>query len=139
MYANDSNEIEKKINESCLTEDFCGECQESKCPVGFMREVCEGKIDKDNYDQVTKPEPSPRKDLERDQLVDSLAEILGQCQSCEINHYETCDINLLRQGVEVAIFEDSLEYPGNVKKYLDNLSGSVPELVEVLRAKLESQ
>ena len=98
MHANESNEIKKKIDECCLTADFCGECQESKCPVGFMREVYEGKLDK--------------------------------------NHYETCDINLLRQGVEVAIFKGSLEYPGNVKNYLDDLSGSVPELVEVLKGKL---
>lgn len=41
-------------------------------------------------------------------------------------------INLSRQGVEVAFFEDSLKFPGDVLKYLDILSNYSTDSKNVL-------
>jgi len=131
-------EIKKKLNECCLSRDVCGECSEISCPIGFMKEICVGNLADDiDSDQVEALSETARaKEFEYDSLVDSLAEILMQCGNCKTAHFEKCDINLLRQGIEVTLFENSLEYPGDVQTYLDDLSTVVPEMVESLKSKL---
>jgi len=68
----------------------------------------------------------------QDDLLETLSEILLQCQSCQDNHEEDCVINIARRAMERALFGEYMPFSGSIAAYLLQVARQEPSLGEKL-------
>ncbi|RKD29569.1 hypothetical protein [Thermohalobacter berrensis] len=116
------DQLLKRIEECCLTEDSCGTCQKDQCLVGYCKhcakECLKSKdefID-DGFDEIPLTDT---KVYDEETTVNTIGFILNQCRNCRLYHDEDCIVNILRSSLEVILFGEPLEYKGSTLVYLD--------------------
>ncbi|WP_227762517.1 hypothetical protein [Zhaonella formicivorans] len=138
----DVEKISLAVNKCCKTEEECGTCAKSKCLIGFAKMALE-YTQKKNTVVISKGATLiPTGDYKvfyRDDLIDALVEVLGQCQDCQDNHEEDCVINIIRMALEMALLGEHPEYEGSAFAYLMKVLKQSPEVGKVLLEKFKER
>lgn len=118
------------LGNACLTEASCGGCDKSTCIIGYAQK-CIGSCLKNNVTYVENgSEQIPLTDFKmynEEELEKGIAHILKQCKSCQLNHFDNCIINLVRNCYEVGLFGEIQPYEGSNFRYLNQINTAHPD------------
>ncbi|MGI9951652.1 hypothetical protein V3F56_04740 [Moorellaceae bacterium AZ2] len=127
--------IRRAVDKCCKTVEECGSCDKPRCLIGFTQTVLDYARAKNTCRIPQGHKFIPEGDLRlyyQEDLLDTLSEVLLQCQSCQDNHEEDCVINISRRAMERALFGDYVGFSGSIAAYLLQVGRQDPALGEKL-------
>lgn len=130
------NQMKNNIENICLGEGTCGHCQEKNCIVGYTKDMIKegieqgaitSKIESDNHEIWAK------KAFDHAKIIDSLKFTLMYL----MDHYQDLQkremTNAIRNSLEMALFEETLEFDGDIHAYLEHIKEKNPFIMEELK------
>lgn len=118
------------LGNACLTESACGTCDKDVCIVGYAQK-CINNCLKNNVTYVENgSEHIPTTDFKvynEEELEKGIAHILKQCKSCQLNHFENCIINIVRNCYEIGLMGETQHYEGSNFRYLNQIHNTHPD------------
>lgn len=122
--------IWKDLQNCCMNETVCGQCQNEKCIIGFAKECIkeyQREPKKEVPDGTERIPKTDYKTLDEMELEIGIAHILKECKDCKEDHVEDCIINIIRNCYEMGLFDDIQPYEGSTVQYLMRLKSEFPD------------
>lgn len=122
-------ELLVKVEDICLGEEYCKVCMKDACPIGQAKTLLSDLLQPNQ--QLKKPTKyTVTKPFDHDQVFASLVDVLQVLQP-RWNSEEVTDIHLIRQNLEMILYQKSIESK-NAKDYLTQIKQIDHQLFEVL-------
>lgn len=118
------------LQNCCISEATCGQCQGEACIIGFAKECIKEYQKKPQKEVPNGTERIPTMDykaFDEVELEIAIAHILKECKDCKEDHVEDCIINVIRNCYEVGLFGDVQTYEGSTLQYLMKVQADFPE------------
>lgn len=133
----DFSAVLKALKGICANCDLDGSqaCVKSGCLIGFSRIVLEYYQAKGSLNIPGAETLIPKKDFkvyDKDLISNLVSETCRLCRQCRDNHANDCVIALIRNSMEIALWGENLEYPGNIIEYLSMVREKDPELASYI-------
>lgn len=113
-----------EIGKCCLEEEFCHECKQDKCLIGFCKKSLTTVLkQKDEFisDGMQDIPYSDTKVYDTDTVINAIGFLLNQCRNCNVYHDEECIINIIRSSLEIILLGDVQTYKGSTLMYLGDI------------------
>lgn len=135
-----AHEIKEVIDDLCLGNDNCGQCEGNECLIGFAKNVLEMSHDKDvNEDSLDWSKLSKKnnsKSFHQDQIAQALGMIIDYLTNNEDDSNENSAVDKARQALEIVAFKEVLPDIKDVDTYLMEAEKRDKILTEKIRVKL---
>lgn len=118
--------IKNKLESLCLSLAHCRTCDKNKCLVWYAQTVCSIELNSQNQmikNGINMVPTGDAKEYDLNSVIDTLALTLSACNECGGEHFENCNINILRLTLTHALvgIGDLFDYRGSVTLYLLNM------------------
>lgn len=120
-----------EIGKCCLEEEFCNQCKQEKCLIGFCKKSLMTVLKQKNEFITGGMQELPYNDTkvyETDHVINAIGFLLNQCRNCSVYHDEECIINIIRSSLEIILLGDVQTYKGSTLMYLSDIQKINPEV-----------
>lgn len=130
--------ISKALEDICLGEESCGNCQGTGCIIGYTKYILKNARDNENYfvkRQAMDFSKLDKKSFDRNKLIDALVLIVRDYS--EYGHVEDDSfiVNDVRHYLEYLLFKEEVDYR-NLDDYIEKLGSLDQELASIIKAKV---
>lgn len=118
-----TQELKSAVDEICLGEEICGSCKGSQCLIGYTKKILKKALEEENYyiEKVDNYTELINKDYDTKKLIHALTLIIADYKKYGVDLDENFVVNKTRRALEVALFEEEIEFTGDIDIYLDNI------------------
>ena len=133
------NQMKNNFDNICLGENKCGHCQGQNCLVGYIKDMIKEGIEQGtitNTIEADSREVWAKKAFDHAKIVDSLKFTLKYLMDNYQDLHKRNMSNAIRNSLEMALFEETLEFDGDIDIYLEHIKEKNPLIMEELRKSL---
>lgn len=133
------NQMKNNFDNICLGENKCGHCQGQNCLVGYTKDMIKEGIEQGtitNTIEADSREVWAKKAFDHAKIVDSLKFTLKYLMDNYQDLHKRNMSNAIRNSLEMALFEETLEFDGDIDIYLEHIKEKNPLIMEELRKSL---
>jgi putative Ca2+/H+ antiporter (TMEM165/GDT1 family) len=119
-----THKIQQTVENICLGEEKCGKCAGANCMIGYTKGIIENAIRQGDYTVSELKENMPefiKKNFDVEKVIQSLSDTVTCLKKYEGQYDKKFVINQVRQVLERILFEEQLEFEGDIDKYLQLL------------------
>lgn len=140
LYIN-THKIKNSLEDICLGEGKCGNCQGKNCLVGFTKNAVQ-RVDATGNpiipgEESKLPEISPKKEFDRNKVREGIIASLESCLNCKENHNENCIVNKSREALEILYFGEKISFNGDIGNYIKNMENRDSYLAEEIKNRIK--
>ncbi|NLK97863.1 MAG: TMEM165/GDT1 family protein [Epulopiscium sp.] len=133
------NQMKSNFDNICLGENKCGHCEGQNCLVGYTKDMIKEGIEQGtitNPIETDSREVWAKKAFDHAKIVDSLKFTLKYLMDNYQDLQKRDMSNAIRNSLEMALFEETLEFHGDINMYLEHIKEKNPFIMEELRKSL---
>jgi putative Ca2+/H+ antiporter (TMEM165/GDT1 family) len=127
------NQINERIENICLGDNYCGRCQGKNCIIGYTKVMLKNIIEGSESipdEGINVFENSLKKDYSKEELIESLALTVNFILN-NINHNkELSNVHKIRQIFEKLLLKESISEVHDLKQYVKNVE-RINQLISV--------
>lgn len=134
-----TQELKLAVDEICLGEEICGQCKGSQCLIGHVKGILKRALEEEDYYDKNIEDYTEliNKDYNRSKLIHALSLIILYYEKYGIDLDENFVVNKTRKALEIALFNDKIEFTGDVDKYLYNIKKEDLKVFKKIKIKLK--
>lgn len=130
------NQMKDNIENICLGKNNCGQCLGKDCIVGYTKDMIKEGIE--GGEITTNKDLEVHKDCEKKvfdnaKIINSLRFTLNYLIDNYQDHRKREIANSIRNALEMALFEEKLEFHGDINIYLDYIKQRNPLIMEEIK------
>lgn len=112
--------LKHSIEEVCLGKDVCKTCQGKHCSVGYAKQILKNSMEDLDHDlgEFKDLRIKTNKCYDRDKIINSLGAAILYIKDLTKEEEEKTIVHEVRKRLEEMLFDESIDYPGNVENYI---------------------
>lgn len=137
-----AHEMKKAVNNICLGEEHCGECEGRQCLVGFARKALELAENKEytlSPDWRELPKLNNDKAFNQDKIIEALSILLEHIISVGNIDDTNYVVNKARQALETIVFGEIIPFNKDIKEYYQAINRKDKRLAKKIKSKVNEK